>query len=155
NGRHARESGHPGARGGKHNTMDSRVRGNDETIFAQLFIVFLTHHTRAAGAAMAELIEDPFIYRAIVGRHSGSEVLLVAGPQGWTLPHGTTRDHHPSEVADLCRALQAQLGVDATVLRCLHAAADGTTASRVFELEVHGDSRPLPGVRWFRRSEVD
>src|SRR5262249_30208646 len=103
---------------------------------------------------MAELIEDQFVYRAIIGRQSGEEILLVTDPHGWTLPHGTTRDHHPADVTSLRRALRDELGVDATVLRCLDASTDGTTASQVFELDARSDAQRAAHTRWFRRTEI-
>jgi hypothetical protein len=105
---------------------------------------------------MADLIEDQFTDRAIITRHDGSEVLLIAGADGWALPQGTSR-RHPADVTDLCRAMRNQLGLDTIVLRCAHTEVDANTGAvaRVYELATRSSPRILASsARWFQRHEA-
>jgi hypothetical protein len=105
---------------------------------------------------MADLIEDQFTDRAVITRHDGTEILLLAGADGWALPQCTSR-RHPADVTDLCQAMSEQLGMDMRVLRCAHAAADTSagTVARVFELVTRNlRETPPPAARWFQPHET-
>ena len=104
------------------------------------------------------LIEDHFEHHAIIGHHSEAAVLMLDEPQGWTLPHASSRNQHPSAVEHMQRALRAQLGLDVSVLRCVSSVVDpaNNRAALVYQLEHHNrDWRPVTGVTWVRADALD
>jgi hypothetical protein len=104
------------------------------------------------------LIERFARHDAIVISDEGDAILARRGPAGcWMLPRVTSDSAHPADVRPLLTGLRAQLGGDASVLRCVRSeplpASDVTY--RWHEVELHPIGRSTPaGWQWLRSREV-
>ena len=95
----------------------------------------------------------------ILRREGASEpvILLLEDADGWALPRIESEERRSADVGDLNRAVQASLGLEVSVLRCLSDApgSDGRPRRHLYTLEAHGAARPtLRGGRWVPRSKL-
>src|SRR5438034_3811440 len=99
-----------------------------------------------------------FDYSVIVRHALEARVLLLREGAVWSLPHWATADRHYWHLTEfVIRTVRDQLGLEATVLRCLenrHEAATGRVR-RVYALETHGPLfwSPPAGGRWVGEKE--
>jgi hypothetical protein len=103
------------------------------------------------------LIERWGRHDAIVLNAGGDAVLARPGPDGWTLPRVTSDDAHPADVTPLVAGLRAQLGSQATVLRCVRTQPmpGENITYRWHEVELHTLGLvPPAGWSWVTRAEL-
>jgi hypothetical protein len=85
-------------------------------------------------------------------------VLLLRQGEGWAVPKIDSEERRSADVAELNRAVEAALGLEVSVLRCLsdEPAEDGSARQQLYALEAHGTPRPTPaGGRWVAPGELD
>jgi hypothetical protein len=101
--------------------------------------------------------EIKFHYYTIIPHRSEPLVLLLSGDDGWILPHFVPVEQHFGAVGHINRAMQAQLGIKVTVLRCVyHHLNRQKYLQRVYALENHSSSwNPPAWGRWVSRYELN
>lgn len=97
-------------------------------------------------------------YYTIISHTTEPRMLLLSGKNGWSLPHFVTTDaHHRGAGGYINQMMRNQLGIDVTVLRCVH--DDYKTEARrvyIYALENHSPTwEPPANGRWFGRDELD
>jgi hypothetical protein len=94
----------------------------------------------------------PTLYHTLVPHPREPKLLLLSGPDGWSLPHWTTAEPHlRHSVRHINEAMQRRFGLETTVLRRIHERRDPTTGQteRVYALENHArDGKPPAGAHW-------
>lgn len=85
-------------------------------------------------------------------------MLLISADGGWTLPHFAPAEHHFGVVSHINQAMQYQLGVEVTVLRCVcnHVNRAAKSVHRVYALENHSPRwNPPATARWVGAEELN
>ncbi len=85
-------------------------------------------------------------------------MLLLSGEGGWILPHFVPAEHHFGVVSHINQAMQSQLGVEVTVLRCVYNRVERAAKSvhRVYALENHSPRwNPPTGACWVGAEELN
>lgn len=100
-------------------------------------------------------------HHLVIGRLGGAghapAVLLLKGPEGWSLPSVQSEERRSADVADLNRAVRSEFGVEVSILRCLsdEPAQGGRPRQQVYEVETHGtDWAPPSHARWIGDGEL-
>lgn len=96
-------------------------------------------------------------YYVIIPHCSEPCFLLLSTPSGWTLPRVSADAHHLGAVGHINNAVAAQLGLNATTLRCLYDNYDSRArlVTRVYALDNHSpDWHPPVGGVWLTRAAL-
>jgi tRNA A-37 threonylcarbamoyl transferase component Bud32 len=109
---------------------------------------------------VAPMLQSPrqLTYYSIIPHPVEARMLMLSCEDGWVLPHFVPTIHHFGVVHHINQAMQHQLGISVTTLRCIQYHLDSATRAvhAIYGLENHSpDWSPPENGCWIEYAELD